>query len=330
MAPVSWRKVQKENFTHWVKLADFLLLDDAQRKQILKKPKFSLNLPKRLAEKMVKGTLDDPILKQFLPLYLENVDVPGFVKEPLLDSMFKKEKKLLHKYEGRALLVCTSACAMNCRFCFRQNFDYDREDNRFDEELAIIEQDNTLSEIILSGGDPLSLSNELLDDLFLRLSAIPHLKRLRIHTRFPIGIPERIDSKFLNILHTCPLQIFFVIHCNHPKELDQEIFNKLKAIQKLGIPVLSQSVLLKDINEDVDTLKELFNLLVDHGIQPYYLHQHDRVQGTAHFEVEEERGRDLMRELAAQLSGYALPRYVKEVPYEPNKVTLHSFDSLQP
>ncbi|HSW87157.1 MAG TPA: KamA family radical SAM protein [Rhabdochlamydiaceae bacterium] len=322
MASITWRMIQKENFTHWEKLADFLLLDDAQRNQILKNPKFPLNLPKRLAEKIAKRTFNDPILKQFLPVDLEHVESVGFVKEPLQDFAFKKEKKLLHKYQGRAMLLCTSACAMNCRFCFRQNFEYDREDKLFDEELILIEKDTTLEEIILSGGDPLSLSNKILEDLFTRLSAIPHLKRLRIHTRFPIGIPERIDSKFLTILQSCPLQIYVVIHCNHAMELDPEILSKLKTIQKLGIPILSQTVLLKDVNDEANTLKELFNLLVDHGIQPYYLHQLDRVQGTAHFEVHEEKGLSLMKQLSAQLSGYAVPRYVKEVPYEPSKVPL--------
>lgn len=322
MALVSWRLIQRENFTHWEKLADFLLLDDAQRNQILKNPKFPLNLPKRLAEKIAKRTLDDPILKQFLPLQLETIASPGFVKEPLQDFAFKKENKLLQKYQGRALLVCTSACAMNCRFCFRQNYEYDIENKLFDKELQLIECDESLSEIILSGGDPLSLSNEIFGDLIARLSAVPHLKRLRIHTRFPIGIPERIDPEFLHILQSSRLQIYFVIHCNHAMELDPEILGKLKTIQKLGIPILSQTVLLKDVNDEADTLKDLFNLLVDHGIQPYYLHQHDRVRGTAHFEVDEEKGVSLMKQLSAQLSGYAVPRYVKEVPYEPNKVPL--------
>jgi EF-P beta-lysylation protein EpmB len=319
---VSWRSIQKQNFTDWHILADFLELDENQRSHILIKTRFPLNLPFRLAKKIQKKSLNDPLLRQFLPMIEELKKVPGFVKDPVSDLTFKKEKKLLQKYQGRSLLVTTKACAMNCRFCFRQNFDYEKEDKSFKKELAHLKNNSSISEIILSGGDPLSLSNSHLAKLFKELEEIPHLKRLRFHTRFPIGIPERLDAELLGLLAGLRFQTVFIIHCNHPAELDETVLAKLKEVQKLGIPVLSQTVLLKNVNDRVEVLKELFERMVDFGIQPYYLHQLDPVEGAAHFEVSEDIGRNLIRELAGMLPGYAVPRYVKEIPNELSKSPL--------
>lgn len=319
---ISWREIQRQNFTDCADLIDFLELDKSLCERVLVKSHFPLNVPLRLAQKMAKNTLDDPLVRQFLPLKDEELMVEGYAFDAVQDGLFRKETRLLHKYEGRALLLTTAACAMNCRFCFRRNFDYAENENFFEQELKAIQNDPSLSEIILSGGDPLALSNEKLGKLFQKLSQIPHLKRLRFHTRFPIGIPERIDDAFLEILERSPLQIFFVIHCNHPNELDDEIFAALKRIQKLGIPVLNQNVLLKGVNDDLPTLKTLMELLVDQGILPYYLNQLDQVHGAAHFEVEEQKGRELMGELARSLSGYAVPRYVREIPGKAQKTKI--------
>lgn len=320
--PISWREIQRQNFTSCESLIDFLELDEEQQKQVDLNPRFPLNLPLRLAKKMAKGSLNDPLVRQFLPLKEEAKIVPGFTLDAVQDGRFRKAKRLLHKYEGRALLLTTGACAMNCRFCFRRNFDYQENENFFEEELKAIEHDSSISEVILSGGDPLSLSNEKLGQLLEALARIPHLKRVRFHTRFPIGIPERIDEGFLELLRNSPLQIFFLIHCNHPNELDEEIFAALKKIQKLGIPVLNQNVLLKGVNDDAATLKRLMQLLVDHGIMPYYINQLDRVEGAAHFEAEEREGRALIATLARSLSGYAVPRYVREIPGNAQKTPL--------
>lgn len=318
-----WREIQRGNFTNWRELLGFLELDiQAHEHLIVPKPRFVLNLPKRLAEKIEKGRWEDPILRQFLPTREELQENPLFVVDPVGDNAACKKPKFLHKYQGRALLLCTSACAMHCRYCFRQNFPYETDDKSFDQEIALISADTTLSEIILSGGDPLSLSNLQLGDLISKLSEIPHLKRIRFHTRFPIGIPERIDPSFLKILEKCPKQVIFVLHCNHPSELDEDIFDRLREIQKLAIPILTQSVLLKGVNDDAKVLMELFEMLVNRGIIPYYLHQLDRVQGAAHFEVLEEKGKALIKEITAQISGYAIPKYVREISKEPNKVTL--------
>jgi len=317
-----WRQIQRQNFTCWKRLAEFLQLDPAYFPNILKDSKFPLNLPLRLAHKIKKNTWDDPILLQFLPLEKEKAVVPGFKADPVGDLEARKSSKLLKKYHGRALLVCTSSCAMNCRFCFRQNYDYESQDKTFAHEIELIRQDPTLSEIILSGGDPLSLSTETVSSLIRQLDVIPHLERLRFHTRFPIGIPERIDEAFLAMLEQIRLQVFFVIHSNHPAELDAQVLSALKKIQKLGIPVLNQAVLLRGVNDNITTLKALCEKLAGSGILPYYLHQLDRVQGAAHFEVSEEEGQALLAQLTELTSGYAVPKYVKETAGEPSKTSL--------
>lgn len=321
-SPVLWRQILKTNFVHWAKLADFLELSQEQRTSIDTNANFSLNLPLRLAKKIIKGDLNDPLLIQFLPKLQEKESRLAFVDDPTGDALCQRTPKLLHKYNGRALLICTSACAMHCRFCFRQNYPYETSAPSFHEEIDEITADTTISEIILSGGDPLSLSDRSLKTLLDRLSEIKHVRRIRFHTRFPIGIPERIDTDFLQLLEGVTKQIWFVIHANHPAEFDEQVWESLTKIRKLGIPVLSQSVLLQNVNDDVETLKKLFQELVDHGISPYYLHQLDRVKGTSHFEVPEAKGRWLVEKLRKQLSGYAIPLYVREIAGEPSKTPM--------
>lgn len=319
IVPADWKQILRGNFTSWEKLSDFLQLDEYQRKSIIKKSSFPLNLPTRLANKIQKKTLKDPILKQFLPVAAENDVIEGYEADPVEDRQFRCSSKLLKKYEGRVLIVTTSACAMHCRYCFRQKFDYQVTEKGFDEELKMIAADPSIHEVILSGGDPLSLPNNTLKALIDGLDAIPHLTKLRFHTRFPIGIPERIDAELCEILQGTRLQTWFVIHCNHPDELDDDIFSRLKLLQKCGIPVLNQAVLLRDVNDDVETLKRLCLKLVDRGVFPYYLHQLDRVQGAAHFEVTRERGLELVAELTKLLPGYAVPKYVEEIPGQESK-----------
>lgn len=321
ISPSPWRTILRKNFTRVEALANFLELNEKQRAQLTAYPDFPLQVPFRLAQKMAKGSLDDPLVKQFLPLLQERDVNPQFVLDPVCDASFQEEGKLLRKYEGRVLLVCTSACAMHCRYCFRQHFAYSSSKG-FEEELTLIEQDLSIHEVILSGGDPLSLSDETLGQILGKLAKFPHIRRIRFHTRFIIGIPERIDEEFLNLIASLPQQVYFVIHCNHPRELDQEIFDRLRALQRLGCTILNQAVLLKGINDDVDTLQQLAEQLANQGVIFYYLHQLDRVQGAAHFEVEEEKGCSLIAEIAKQLPGYAVPKYVREVAGKPNKSPL--------
>lgn len=314
-----WRQIQKNNFTRIEPLLDFLEMSESNRKAILSRPRFALNLPQRLAHKIEKNCLDDPILRQFVPLQDELTVTPGFVADPVQDKTFKKTKKILHKYKSRALLVTTSACAMHCRYCFRQNFPYETAEKSFEDEISYIHQDPTLSEIVLSGGDPLSLSDASLSSLFKSLDVIPHLKRIRFHTRFPIGIPERIDDSFLDILASSTKQIFFIVHVNHPKEIDSDVAKALKKIQMLGIPVMNQSVLLKGVNDDEKTLLSLSETLVNQGVIPYYLHALDPVQGAGHFALPEDRGSQLIRFVKENLSGFGVPRLVREEPGLPSK-----------
>jgi EF-P beta-lysylation protein EpmB len=321
-SPPYWKQVLRKNFVHWEKLSDFLELTPEQRTHIEPQPKFALNLPLRLAEKIRKGCLEDPILRQFLPTKEERINKLHFVADPVGDCAVRKKGKLLHKYSDRVLLLCTSACAMHCRYCFRQNFDYETGSNAFDQEIELIAADPALHEVILSGGDPLSLSNDALGRLLGKLAAIPHVKRIRFHSRFPIGIPERIDCAFLQLLNQSETQIWFVVHVNHPRELDEEVLSSLKRVQRQGVAVLNQSVLLKGVNDDFETLKELSQVLVNNGILPYYLHQLDPVFGSAHFEVEQEKGLSLIKELTTKLSGYAVPKYVKEIAGQPSKVEI--------
>ncbi|MCB1134843.1 MAG: KamA family radical SAM protein, partial [Chlamydiia bacterium] len=276
--PPVWRQIQRDNFSSLTQLAEFLQLTEEQRAQLAESKSFVLNLPLRLAQKIQPGTLSDPILRQFVPLKGELQSNSAFLSDPVGDQAARRSPKLLHKYQGRALLVCTSACAMHCRYCFRQHFDYESK-GAFEEELRILAEDSSISEIILSGGDPLSLAPHTLQALLSSLDAIPHIQRIRFHTRFPIGIPERIDAPFLSMLEGLRAQVILVIHCNHALELDQDVLRAMQSIQKLGIPVLNQTVLLRGVNDSVEVLAELNERLVNHGIMPYYLHQLDRVQG---------------------------------------------------
>jgi EF-P beta-lysylation protein EpmB len=318
----TWKKILKDNFTSLKKLSAFLELDAVQQQQLAQNNTFPLNLPRRLAEKIEKRTLDDPILLQFVPLIRESEHKDSFVMDPVGDCQAALSPKCLQKYAGRLLLLATGACAMHCRYCFRQNFAYAPLQTGFAEELKLIQQDLTLKEVILSGGDPLSLSNSQLKEIVNQIAALGHVKRIRFHTRFPIGIPERIDEELLAILAACPLQIWFVIHCNHPRELDTEVLEALKKIQKLAIPVLNQWVLLKGVNDSIDTLQALCEKLVDHGMLPYYLYQLDRVAGSAHFEVSQKKGQELILELNKRLAGYGVPKYVQEIPAEPAKTAI--------
>lgn len=317
----TWREIQKNNFRDWKALKAFLRLDECPL--FFKHPLFPLNLPVRLAKKIEKGNVNDPILIQFLPKKREKDSAQeGYSLDPVSDRSFQKTPRLLHKYPGRVLLVVTGACAMHCRFCFRQHYPYNEGSMDFSKELQIIANDPSIYEVILSGGDPLSISDNRLSSLVKQLSDIPHLKILRFHTRFPVGIPERITPTFLTILANTPLQVVFVLHINHPKEFDEEIFKALKKIQSQGIPILTQTVLLRKVNDNLNTLKLLCLTSAKRGIIPYYLHQLDQVQGTLHFEVSKEKGVELIRDLRKALPGYAVPTYVQEIPHRLSKTEI--------
>ncbi len=314
-----WQKVLTGNFKKINSLIDYLKLTSSSAKCLLKDPVFPLNLPLRLAEKMEKNNIQDPLFKQFVPLLAENESKKGFGEDPTKDKVFQKNK-LLQKYSGRSLLLCSPACALHCRYCFRKNFPYQKKTD-FSSEIEAIKKSSS-SEIILSGGDPLMLPSCQLKKLLWALDDIAHVKRIRFHTRMPIGVPERIDEELLEILSSTKKQIIFVTHINHKKEIDGDVIEALKKIQALKIPVLNQSVLLKDINDDAASLLELNETLSSSGIIPYYLHQLDKIKGAHHFEVSEKKGLDLIKKLRGLTSGYNIPEYVKEIPHKKNKTPI--------
>ena len=286
---------------------------------------FPLLVPESFLKRMRSEHVKDPLLRQVLPLAEEDDSVPGFTTDALDESQFRKAPGLLHKYEGRALLVLTGACAVHCRYCFRRHYPYSQEPKRLDDwepAFGALERDESIREVLLSGGDPLMLTDERLAAVVRRLERIPHLRRLRIHTRLPIVLPNRVTLELLDLLTSTRLTPVVVVHANHSQELVADCALALRQLTQTGVMTLNQSVLLRGVNDSVEALAALSERLIDLGIKPYYLHQLDRVSGAAHFEVAEEIGRQLIEELRRRLPGYAMPQYVRETPGDPFKTPL--------
>jgi EF-P beta-lysylation protein EpmB len=255
-------------------------------------------------------------LRQVLPIADEMVKVPGFTADPVDDAAAMRQSGLLHKYHGRVLLVTTGTCAVHCRYCFRRHFAYDDSPRSLADWRPALEEiagDASVHEVILSGGDPLTIVDRALGELVERLAEIPHLKRLRIHTRLPIVIPERVTDALVDMLHNCRLTPIVVVHANHANELDAQVAAALARLTGAGVVLLNQAVLLAGVNDSVEAQAALCERLVDLGVMPYYLHQLDRVAGAAHFEVPIGTGLKIVEELRGRLPGYAVPRYVQEV-----------------
>jgi EF-P beta-lysylation protein EpmB len=286
---------------------------------------FPLRVPRGFVARMRRGDVADPLLRQVLPLGAELDQVQGFSVDPTGDLAAASAPGLLTKYQGRALLVATGACAVHCRYCFRRHFPYADENPRADgwrTALAAIEADPSIDEVILSGGDPLSLSDTRLAELAAALAALPQLRRLRIHTRHPVVLPERVDDELLGWLAPLRLQKVVVLHANHAQELDAAVGAACARLRDAGATLLNQSVLLRGVNDDADVLAALSERLFALGVLPYYLHQLDRVAGAAHFEVDDARALALHSELTARLPGYLVPRLVREVAGAPAKQPL--------
>jgi L-lysine 2,3-aminomutase len=286
---------------------------------------FRLFAPRGFVARMRVGDPNDPLLRQVLPLAEEMADAPGFTVDPVRDDLAERQPGLLHKYEGRILLVTTGTCAVHCRYCFRRHFPYEetpRSIADWQPALDEIAADETLHEVILSGGDPLTLVDATLSDLIDALTDIPHLRRLRIHTRLPIVIPERVTNKLIDMLHGCRLTPIVVLHANHVNELDSHVASAIGRFSDAGIVLLNQSVLLAGVNDSVEAQAALCERLVDLRVLPYYLHQLDRVAGAAHFEVPVAEGGRIIRQLRERLPGYAVPRYAAEVPGAGSKTIL--------
>lgn len=286
---------------------------------------FPVFVPLSYLDRIQSCLPEDPLLRQVLPLGAEEYTVSGFTEDAVDDVSARIAPGLLHKYAGRALMIATGTCAVHCRYCFRRHYAYGGEPRRlqdWDPALEAIQQDDTLHEIVVSGGDPLTLSDRRLSYLCTRLAGIGHLRRMRIHSRLPIVLPDRVTGDLIELLTTTRLTPIMVVQANHAHELQSDCADALRLLVRSGITVLNQSVLLRGVNDSVEALAELCERLVDLGVVPYYLHQLDRVAGAAHFEVSEQTGRRLMRELRSRLPGYAVPQYVREVPNERHKVPL--------
>ena len=280
---------------------------------------FALKVPRGFVARMRHGDRTDPLLAQVLPQMAELDEATGFADDAVGDLDALQAHGVLHKYAGRALLIAAGSCAVNCRYCFRRHFPYAEElaaAHAWREAIDCLANDTSIREVILSGGDPLVLSTRKLTDLTDALRGVPHVIRLRIHSRLPVVLPERIDDAFCAWLSALPLQRVLVLHANHPNELDTGVAAACARLREAGATLLNQSVLLRGINDDADALTELSERLFACGVLPYYLHQLDRVRGAAHFEVPDARARELVDSLRARLPGYLVPRLVRELPGE--------------
>ncbi|MEZ5566226.1 MAG: EF-P beta-lysylation protein EpmB [Gammaproteobacteria bacterium] len=291
---------------------------------------FPLRVPRAYVERIRPGDPRDPLLLQILPVMDETLAIDGFAADPVGDLASTRTPGLLQKYAGRALLITTGACAIHCRYCFRRGFPYAEQSAAGDQLEAALQEiasDPTLAEIILSGGDPMVISDIRLRKLLQHLDAIPHIQRIRLHTRVPVVQPERVTSELLATLQSLRTRVVVVVHANHARELDDAAVAALRALAGVTGPVLNQSVLLRNINDSVDALASLSTALFDAGVLPYYLHQLDPVAGAAHFDVPDDEALRLVGELLQRLPGYLVPRLVREVPGASSKTLLGPFAS---
>ena len=317
----SWQQQLQNAFQDVQSLLSYLDIPlsadiDAQAAQ------FKLRVPVAFADKMQRGCRHDPLLQQVLPLQLENEPVSGFSADPLDEDAANASPGLLHKYQGRALVMFSGSCAINCRYCFRRHFPY--QDNqlttsRRDEIMTYIASDPSINEIILSGGDPLLARDKALQRFFDDLATLKQIKRLRIHSRIPIVLPARITTEFLTLMQSYAWQTILVVHCNHAQELGADVAQALQACRQHFHALYNQAVLLQGINDDTQTLVALSEALFALGVQPYYLHLLDKVAGSAHFLVDDAKAQQLLREVAKQLPGYLVPKLVREVAGQPAK-----------
>lgn len=286
---------------------------------------FVLRVPRAFVAKMRVGDANDPLLRQVLPDKKEQLAISGYIADPLAENAHNPTKGLLHKYQSRVLLTVTGACAIHCRYCFRQHFDYQANlpnPSVQDTIIDYIHKHPEIDEVILSGGDPLSVSNRRLFQWLDILEAIAQITTIRLHTRLPVVIPERLDEALLERLASSRCQIVMVIHCNHANEIDELTAQHLQRARAAGITLLNQTVLLRDINDDIQTQAALSKRLFAAGVLPYYLHLLDKVAGGAHFDLDERAAIELYWALLAKLPGYLVPKLVRELPNRPFKVPI--------
>jgi len=310
-----WQRQLAEAITNPEQLFSYLnlpeqYLDAAKASAAL----FPLKVTHSYLARIEKGNLFDPLLQQILPLQQEADSHPDYQLDPVGDLNATVAPGLLHKYQSRVLIMPTSVCAIHCRYCFRRHYPYNmhKSSNNWRQALEYISKDRSISEVILSGGDPLSLSNNKLFRLLELIDNIPHIQRIRFHTRYPVVLPARINTELSDYLHQLRSKVVIVIHCNHPNELAVDVKKATNLLNKKNISLLNQSVLLANINDNVSTLSTLSERLFEFGILPYYLHQLDKVAGAQHFNVDDDSARSLLESLRNTLPGYLLPRLVRE------------------
>lgn len=286
---------------------------------------FKTRVPQAFLNRIETGNVNDPLLKQVLPTAEELESHPDYVSDPLQETEANPIPGLLHKYHGRVLMIVTGSCAINCRYCFRRQFPYQANNPGkagWQTALDYIATDTSIHEVILSGGDPLMASDTHLQFLIEAISAIDHVSTLRVHTRIPIALPSRITPTLINLFKASGLKVVIVIHCNHANEIDQPVKQALQTLHDAGFTLLNQSVLLKGINDNADTLIRLSHTLFAAHVLPYYLHALDKVKGATHFEVNIEKAQAIMRHVAKALPGYLVPRFVQEIPHATHKIDI--------
>ena len=324
--PEKWQEILADLITDPKKLLEILDLDHNSRPLgRAAMDAFPLKVPKPFVQRMEKGNWQDPLLRQVWPDIREEQDEPARFTDPLQESRFNKQPGLLHKYEGRVLLTAAPHCAIHCRYCFRRHFDYQANTPgraRWQSTLDYIRQDKSIQEVIFSGGDPLAASDNYLAWLLQEVDSISHVNTIRIHTRLPIVIPQRITLSLLQILSSLRCQLVVITHCNHANEIDGQAITALADLGSNGHQLLNQAVLLEGVNNELDAQLSLYRTLFKHGVLPYYLHLPDRVVGTAHFDVSDETGKQLVADMRKQLPGYLVPRLVREEPWNSSKTVL--------
>ena len=325
-APLRWQQLWREAVRDPAELLALLgLAGLAGRVSASAAAQFPLRVPRGFVARMRAGDPDDPLLRQVLPLDDEDRVVPGFGLDAVGDLAAGAGTGVIHKYQGRVLLVATGSCAVHCRYCFRRHYPYAEQTaaaGGWREALDYLAGETGVQEVLLSGGDPLSLSTAKLAEFTGELARLPHIRRLRLHTRLPVVLPERVDDELVAWLAGLPWPVVMVVHANHGNEIDAPVAAALGRLRAAGVHLLNQAVLLRGVNDSVEALAGLSERLFGAGVLPYYLHQLDRVAGTAHFEVPDEAARVLVQALSARMPGYLVPRLVREQAGAPAKTPL--------
>lgn len=320
-----WQQALQCVITSIETLCARLQLDPTQLASHAATQDFALRVPESYLRRIEPGNPQDPLLLQVLPQAQELLDANGYTQDALEEESQSPIPGLLHKYPSRVLFVLSGACAINCRYCFRRHFPYQDHTVGFPgwaRALDYIQADPKINEVILSGGDPLIIKDQALAKLYAQVAEIPHVTRLRIHSRLPVVIPERVTPEFMSTLTSTRLQSIVVIHANHANEIDHSVRQALLPLRQAGVTLLNQSVLLRGVNNSVDTLAALSEALFSAGVLPYYLHALDRVQGSAHFAVDDSDAALLMAGLRQRLPGFLVPTFVREIPGELSKTPI--------